>query len=463
MKNVVSRPPLLSCIRSSIIILLLCNIVIGCSDSTGPDDGSSEGQFTRDSIDADGGTLEVTASDGTACRLTIPEGILSETTDIKITAESSPNETMFTALANSFLLEPEGLEFDEPITIEITVPNAISSDQAPVILLTSADGSEMLLETQVDGQTLSATLEHFSRATPVAPTAAELELSWDSLVLEIDTYGLNAWRLIFLYSIYSTARFHSNDIYSSIDLDAWKEELRIQTGVLIYMGSIQCADGDHELAVRMLSVARDIAKFLELTDLEAEAQQAIDNCGTGTGTIDIDQSPDNLSGAGWSLTGPRNDNGTGDVTLLERPTGVYTMVWTDVDGYITPSSSTQTLLAYGTITFNGSYVQNSESIRIRATGVRGTAEIYLNDQAAFRFTYYGSGWDEDSKWKNITRAIAMRDGNITFRFLVKPYKYYVTIPAATFEIEVDGVVVISKRLEAADKNSSKEETIALTF
>ena len=137
-----------------------------------------------------GGTIEVTASDNTACRLTIPTGVLSELVDIKIAAESSPNESIFTPLANSFLLEPEGLEFDDPVTIEITVPDALPSDQAPVILLTSADGSEMLLETQVAGQTLSASITHFSRATPVIKTANELVTFWNNLMLEIYTYGI---------------------------------------------------------------------------------------------------------------------------------------------------------------------------------------------------------------------------------------------------------------------------------
>jgi len=156
------------------LIFILLTLTIGCSDSTGPDDGSSEGEFTSDSIGSEGGTLKVTASDGTACRLTIPAGTLSDATDIKITAESSPSETMFTALTNSFLLEPEGLEFDEPIAIEITVPDALPSDQIPAILHTDTDGNSILLETQVDGQIFSAFIEHFSRATIVIPTASQL-------------------------------------------------------------------------------------------------------------------------------------------------------------------------------------------------------------------------------------------------------------------------------------------------
>ena len=333
MKYVVSRPPLLSCIRPSIIILLLCNIAIGCSDSTGPDNGSSEGQFISSEIGSDGGTMEVTASDGTECRLTIPAGTLSESTNIKITAESSPHESMFTPLSNSFLLEPEGLEFDEPITIEITVPNALPSDQAPVILLTSADGSEMLLETQVDGQTLSASIEHFSSATAVAWTEDDLVDYWDLIIYSIDRYELLPIHVESLFHVYN-AVYNNPDVFSTIDLSQWYDELRELTNDLILKGSLLCSSGNCNDGNECLILASKICMIL-YDDLADWALQEYDNC-CAVGTIVIDQSPDNLSGAGWSLSGPRNETGSGDVTLIDRPTGVYTMTWIDVSGYVTP-------------------------------------------------------------------------------------------------------------------------------
>ena len=253
-------------------------LAVSCSDSTGPDTDKLDDRLISSQIGPDGGTLEVTATDGTACRLTIPAGTLSEAANIKITAESSPNESIFTPLANSFLLEPEGLEFDEPITIEITAASEISSDKIPAILHTSADRPGMLLETQVDGQTLSTSLTHFSSVTPVVPSAAELELYWDSVMLEISTYGLNEWRAMSLYFMYMIAYSGRNGMYSSIDLTTWEAVLRVQTSGLIAIGSQLCSSGNHTDAESKLNMAINIAKNMPFTDLEAVAQQALDDC-----------------------------------------------------------------------------------------------------------------------------------------------------------------------------------------
>jgi len=73
------------------------------------------------------------------------------------------------------------------------------------------------------------------------------------------------------------------------------------------------------------------------------------------GTIVIDQSPDILSGAGWSLAGESEGFGVGDSVLAGMAPGVYTITWADVDGYITPLPEVQSLFEYGTIVFSGAY------------------------------------------------------------------------------------------------------------
>jgi len=78
-----------------------------------------------------------------------------------------------------------------------------------------------------------------------------------------------------------------------------------------------------------------------------------------TGTVQIGQTPDALAGAGWSLTGPREADGSGEVTLQALPVGQYTLTWEAVSGYVTPANDTQTLTADGRITFNGLYVEES--------------------------------------------------------------------------------------------------------
>ena len=79
-----------------------------------------------------------------------------------------------------------------------------------------------------------------------------------------------------------------------------------------------------------------------------------------SGTIEIDQTPDVLTGAGWTLTGPQGETGNGDATLNDKPVGDYTLTWDAVAGYITPAAATQTLSADGTTTFSGTYVEDPD-------------------------------------------------------------------------------------------------------
>ena len=57
-----------------------------------------------------------------------------------------------------------------------------------------------------------------------------------------------------------------------------------------------------------------------------------------TGTVQITQTPEDLTGAGWSLTGPRDETGSGSATLPDMPVGQYTVTWTAVEGWQTPGS-----------------------------------------------------------------------------------------------------------------------------
>ena len=80
-----------------------------------------------------------------------------------------------------------------------------------------------------------------------------------------------------------------------------------------------------------------------------------------TGLIAINPSPDPIF-APWSLSGPNSFsmNGSGDDTLALDP-GDYTITWGAVSGWITPASEMQTLPAGDTVTFNGVYVDDSDS------------------------------------------------------------------------------------------------------
>ena len=102
------------------LIIFSIILAISCSDSTGPDTDILDDRLTSSQIGSDGGTLKVTASDGTACRLTIPAGSLAETTPIKITAETSSSVSDLGPISNDFILELDGLAFVEPVTISLS-------------------------------------------------------------------------------------------------------------------------------------------------------------------------------------------------------------------------------------------------------------------------------------------------------------------------------------------------------
>ena len=76
----------------------------------------------------------------------------------------------------------------------------------------------------------------------------------------------------------------------------------------------------------------------------------------------MDGSPDSINSP-WQLTGPdgyRRD-GTGDETLTGRAPGEYTLTWGAVAGWSVPdpSSETQTVADGGTITFSGTYTEQT--------------------------------------------------------------------------------------------------------
>jgi len=95
------------------------------------------------------------------------------------------------------------------------------------------------------------------------------------------------------------------------------------------------------------------------------------------GTISIDPDPDHLN-APWTLSGPQNETGSGDETLSDMPTGVYTLTWADVSGYVTPipNPETQVLAGGDAVTFGGSYVPDLEG-RVVFTRTDGCGEDYL--------------------------------------------------------------------------------------
>jgi len=133
----------------------------------------------------------------------------------------------------------------------------------------------------------------------------------------------------------------------------------------------------------------------------------------GTGAIVIDPSPDSIN-APWSLVSPDSfsDNGTGDETLTDLTPGEYTITWEDVSGWITPAEEVQILEADEIVTFNGVYVEDSDSTGT-VTDIDGNVyqTIKIGDQwwmmENLKVTHYRNGdpipnVTDDTEWGNLT-------------------------------------------------------------
>jgi len=134
------------------------------------------------------------------------------------------------------------------------------------------------------------------------------------------------------------------------------------------------ATGDYTLTWRAVTgyttpaaETRTLAAGQTVTFTGVYAEQTV-----ASGTIVIDQTPDDLAGAGWALTGPRSLAGSGDATLTEMPVGQYTLSWVTVVGYATPASSTQTLATGATVDFGGTYQEGAGPGAVLVTVPAGT-------------------------------------------------------------------------------------------
>ena len=189
------------------------------------------------------------------------------------------------------------------------------------------------------------------------------------------------------------------------------------------------------------------------------------------GTVAVDQTPDELVEAGWTLTGPQDESGAGDLTLSEMPIGEYTLVWDDATGYTTPPQDTQTLEDGETITFSGSYLELG-TITIDQTpdalpGASWTLSGPQNDSGSGDATLpamptgdYVLTWGDVAEYITPAATALTLDpgGTIAFsgEYVESPADpEFVTIAAGTF-------VMGSPSLEAERRLDEPQHTVTLT-
>lgn len=113
-------------------------------------------------IDVAGGTI---FSDDGRTELIIPPGALSDPITISI---QTINSTLPLSLAGAYRLEPEGLQFEQPVTIRIHYTDEQVANSSPEILFIGyqdpSDVWRALKDSHVDmdSKTISASISHFS-------------------------------------------------------------------------------------------------------------------------------------------------------------------------------------------------------------------------------------------------------------------------------------------------------------
>ena len=151
--------------RGFIGIASLVFVIAACaSEAAPPPDTTVLDQEVGNSdlgsaIGPEGGS--VTSGDAMA-EIVIPEGAVTEPTDIAITAVTSDDP----AVVAEFEMTPGGLEFDTPVTIVMTIPDNFSGELSDLEFVHVWDGGEDLVESALDEleRTISGEISHFSRA-----------------------------------------------------------------------------------------------------------------------------------------------------------------------------------------------------------------------------------------------------------------------------------------------------------
>jgi formylglycine-generating enzyme required for sulfatase activity len=154
-----------------------------------------------------------------------------------------------------------------------------------------------------------------------------------------------------------------------------------------------------------------------------------------SGDIFINQMPDTLIGAVWTMSGTQSRTGSGDADYFEMPLGEYTVSWSDVSGYITPPSKTESLAADSLLLFSGWYMEvplHGTIVIDQTPDVLTGAEWKLKRDIMFGMIYRGSG-------DTTLTDIIVSDYTLTWI----PTSGYLAPPLETQTLEQDGTVTFS--------------------
>lgn len=148
-----------------------------------PDDGPAQPVDVQPTLDTEraavgdigpeGGTLEATAADGTAFRLSVPEGALFSTEQVTMTPVAGvAGMPLSGGLAGAVDLQPDGLALQEAATLTITPPEPVPLEEQTGVSW-HGGGEDFHLHPLLPGEPVVLPLAHFSAAGLARATQAE--------------------------------------------------------------------------------------------------------------------------------------------------------------------------------------------------------------------------------------------------------------------------------------------------
>ena len=179
----------------------------------------------------------------------------------------------------------------------------------------------------------------------------DVKLQWDA---SIDAPYLQSYR-VYYYTI-------SGDS-GALTTSDYAKSYTLESGILVMVNvsdpkPITLDKSNTQITLHGLNVGK--AYYFVVTAIDTRELESIPTDEVTNYCAAVINPEPNSTNAPWTLTGPNNYSrtGKGDQTINNLAPGDYTLTWEDVSiGWIKPSpaGSTQTLLANGTVTFQGTY------------------------------------------------------------------------------------------------------------
>jgi hypothetical protein len=140
---------------SLVVAVMILSLAAACG--SGPEDASvpPPGAPASASVGPSGGSVQASG-----VTLTVPEGALAEPTTITVVEADTTAPTNYDTFSPIFQFSPDGLVFQKPVTVEITITASLGTPMN--IVWSNLSGGYEDLTSTTNGSVMSASVTHFS-------------------------------------------------------------------------------------------------------------------------------------------------------------------------------------------------------------------------------------------------------------------------------------------------------------